>query len=342
MNSKVLIISKDAQFLNKTAAFLSLSNFSITKVSTGTKAIEVAKSLSPQVVVCSHHLPDFNGEQVLCLLREDEFLRGVIFIGLGDDQKLFRQYMNLGADDFLPQPVDKTLLLNTIKLKLQLLKSREEKPFAVKYIIDQTDTVRNELADFAVEEQTLKVGEYLFQNGGAARFLFFLREGRIKTSLLDDKGNELLTNLFTTGDFIGFKPLIEEREYLKEAVALEDCVLDKIPSSSVFNILLNEPKITKGLLLNLSKQYTETEEDLLSIAYSSVKKRLAHKLIQFCDEQKVLNFKIAREDLANMLGTSTETAVRALTDLKKEKLVSTYGSKIIVKNLSGLRQKFEL
>lgn len=341
MATKVLIISEDEEFLKRSSSFLGLSSFSVTVAISGIDAVEMAKEINPRVVLCSHNLQDLSGEQVLCLLREDQFLRRVIFIGIGDEAALFRKYMDLGADDFLSSTTDLPALLQTVKLKLQLLKSREDKPYAVSQTINtNVDSIAG-LSDLATEKINISADEYLFRSGDPARFLYQLRKGSVKTSLLDEKGNELITNLFNEGDFIGFKPLIEDRAYLKDAVAIDDCVLDKIPGAAVFKILAAKPNVAKGLLLSLSKQYTDTEEDLLYIAYSSVRKRLGLKLIQFCEEQNTQSFKIGREDLANILGTSTETVVRALSDLKKQKLITTYGSKITIKSLSGLKSKFQ-
>ena len=95
----------------------------------------------------------------------------------------------------------------------------------------------------------------------------------------------------------------------------------------------------------LSGNLAEKEERLLKLAYSSVRKRVAEALLlvekQFKKEgEQRFRLAISREDLANIVGASTETVIRTLSDFKDEKLIEITGGKIIILNsdkLSRLR-----
>ena len=77
----------------------------------------------------------------------------------------------------------------------------------------------------------------------------------------------------------------------------------------------------------LAKNMEDQEEKLLSLAYNSIRKRVAETLVELSLSKKKtensdqLNLTILREDLANMVGTAKESVIRTLTDFKHEGLV---------------------
>jgi CRP-like cAMP-binding protein len=82
----------------------------------------------------------------------------------------------------------------------------------------------------------------------------------------------------------------------------------------------------------LSDNIKENEEQLLKLAYNSVRKRISECLLKFIEQSNDKNIenglKISREDLSNMAGTSIETAIRTLSDFKDEKLIEISSGKI--------------
>ena len=82
---------------------------------------------------------------------------------------------------------------------------------------------------------------------------------------------------------------------------------------------MNNSNIAQAFISNLSKNIKSTEEKLLSFAYDTVRKRIAMAIIELSDENKSL--KISREDLANYVGTATETLIRCLSEFKEDKLI---------------------
>jgi CRP-like cAMP-binding protein len=99
----------------------------------------------------------------------------------------------------------------------------------------------------------------------------------------------------------------------------------------------------------LADNITEKEEQLVNLAYSSVRKRVAEALMllqkrysKAGDEQEpsAFSISISREDLANIVGTATESLIRTLSDFKSEKLIEIKGSSITIidpERLAGLR-----
>jgi CRP-like cAMP-binding protein len=91
----------------------------------------------------------------------------------------------------------------------------------------------------------------------------------------------------------------------------------------------------------ISDNLQEKEEQLVKLAYNSVRKRVAEALITLYnryknDSDNVFSMNIAREDLANLAGTATETTIRTLSDFKDEGLIEIKGSSITVSNYDKL------
>lgn len=304
----------------------------------GESAIGQIKKYSPDVIILDVALNNFEASQILYLVKEDHILRSVLVIGIGSDCSEYRSFMDLGGDDFFISPINPAHFLEVLKRRLKIQDSRINNP--VEFISEELSEL-NDLKEKAKEELKVREGEYLFRAGKPARFLYYLRKGSVKTTLLDESGNELITSILMSNDFIGFKPLIEERVYYKDCIALENSTVLKIPRSDVFKSLSSNMQLIKSLLLNISKQYTSKEEDLLYIAYSSVKERLSVKLIELFKETKSLTITINREDLANYIGSTPETVVRALGDLKSEGHIKTKGSKISCENLKNFELAYK-
>ena len=116
-----------------------------------------------------------------------------------------------------------------------------------------------------------------------------------------------------------------------------------IPKEDFYALLNNNHGVMKQFVKLLSNEIQEKEEQLLKMAYSSVKKRVAEALIklqkqyQQHSKEASFNISISREDLANIVGTATESLIRTLSDFKHEGLIEIKGSNITIVDIS----KFE-
>ena len=101
--------------------------------------------------------------------------------------------------------------------------------------------------------------------------------------------------------------------------------------------------VMKTFIKMLSDHVVEKENQLVNIAYSSVRKRTANALLSLYEKYSnnnvnSFNISISREDLANIVGTATESLIRTLSDFKEEKLVEIKGSSITILDIEKLRK----
>ena len=99
----------------------------------------------------------------------------------------------------------------------------------------------------------------------------------------------------------------------------------------------NNREVTHKFIQLLAKNITEKEEQLLGLAYNSLRKRVADALITLQTKyqktgQDKFSIHISREDLANIAGTATESLIRTLSDFKSEKLIEIKEGSIIITN----------
>jgi len=97
------------------------------------------------------------------------------------------------------------------------------------------------------------------------------------------------------------------------------------------------PDVSAQFIRILANNIKEKEDQLVELAYHSVRKRLAQTLVKLNNQMPdPENFKISRDELAAMAGMATETVSRTLSDFKDEKLIEKKGSLITILDLNKL------
>jgi CRP-like cAMP-binding protein len=147
-----------------------------------------------------------------------------------------------------------------------------------------------------------------------------------------------MTGMYVKDDYIGIHSLLSNEPFSDTATALEETVLCLIPKDQLDELLNLHPEIAREFIKLLSNDIREKEEQLLQLAYHSVRKRMAETIVRLSKRQPELkdNIKISREDLAAMAGMATETVSRTLSDFKDEGLIEKKGSNILILNLDKL------
>ncbi len=160
---------------------------------------------------------------------------------------------------------------------------------------------------------------------------------------MHEYGKELITNLIAEGEFFGYITLLENTDYTETVECMEDCEVVCIPKEDFFNLIYNNTAVMKRFIKMLSNDVLDKEEQLIKLAYSSVRKRTAEALILLenrykKDNETKFSISISREDLANMVGTATESLIRTLSEFKEDKLVEIKGSNITILDSEKIRK----
>lgn len=346
---KILLIEDHQEIRENTAEILTLANYKVLEAENGKVGVDIAKTEKPDLIICDIMMPQLDGYGVLHMLSKNPATSGIpfIFLTAKAEKEDFRKGMNLGADDYLTKPFDDLELLDAIEMRLkknEILKSEFQKNAEGLNDFIQEAKGQENLEKLISSEQKktiLKKKQYLFSEGSYPNALYFLNKGSIKGYQTNEDGREFITNLYKAGDFIGYLDLLEEQQYHESAVALEESEVIIIPRDDFFNLLYKNRDVAAKFIKILSDNLAEKEERLLKLAYNSVRKRVAESLLlvekQYKKEgEQKFKLAISREDLANIVGASTETVIRTLSDFKDEKLIDITSGKITIINSEKL------
>lgn len=348
MNRKsILLIEDDSALRENTAELLELSDFRVRTAPNGKLGIDLVKEEMPDLIICDIMMPELDGYGVLETLNSNpDFVHiPFIFLSAKTEHTEIRKGMNLGADDYLTKPFTEGELLDAVESRLikneTLLDAfqRENKQ-------NEKGDIRNlnELKTFFEdhgEKLVLKKGEYIYESGDRANNIYLATKGVIKCFKIDSNGKELITELVNEDNFLGFTPLQNYSPYVESAMAVEDAEVTSITKSILRELLGKNQNISIELMNVITDNVYKVKEQLLQMAYSSVRRKTAQTLLQFADTVdsgvNKTTLRVSRSDLASVAGIATESLIRMLSNFKKEALIDIDGREITILN----REKLE-
>ena len=183
-----------------------------------------------------------------------------------------------------------------------------------------------------------KKNQPLFLEGSIPRGVFCLNSGKVKIFARGEEGKEQIIHLSSAGDIIGFRAMFSGDPYKVSASTLEECNICFISKADFLNLVDSNVTLRNGIMKELSTELAERATFITNMAQKSVRERLASSLILLNDIYTGEMINLTREDLANFVGTATETLIRLLKDFKEESLIQTHARKIEILDPEGLHK----
>jgi len=337
----ILLLEDNEELRENTAEILQMANYSVSVAENGKEGIKMAMKKKPDLIICDIMMPVLDGYGVLHLINKNPELSGIpfIFLTAKSERSDLRKGMEMGADDYITKPFTDLELLNAVESRIRKIslmkKSYANTEDGFNNFLKDAKTSLQELTDDS-DLQSYKKKQVIYREESYPHELFFLKQGKVKIYKSNEFGKELITEVLTDGNFFGYTALLEDSKYTETAETLEDCKICSI-SKINFDLLINNNKeVARTFIRLLAKNISEKEQQLLNLAYNSLRKRVADALLMLQKKYKKGDDKtviqISREDLANMAGIATESLIRTLSDFKNEKIVEVNGSKIAVIN----------
>lgn len=201
-----------------------------------------------------------------------------------------------------------------------------------------------ELADLSIQKHCsyYQKGETIFSEGNLPQGLFCINSGKVKIYQSGSDGKEQIIRLAKDGDILGYRSLVSGEEYSASATVLEDSKVCMIPKKVFYDLLTTNSDITQKVMKLLANELKDAQSKITHLAQKPVLERMAEALLMLKEyygyekDQKTLNINITREEIANIVGTATETAIRLLSDLKKQGLIELDGKKIKILRIDEL------
>tara|TARA_R110002049_G_scaffold97734_6_gene238033 strand:+ start:6720 stop:7406 length:687 start_codon:yes stop_codon:yes gene_type:complete len=181
--------------------------------------------------------------------------------------------------------------------------------------------------------KTIKKGEILFSEGEHINGVFCIKDGVCKVSKMSENGRNQIISLVQKGNLIGERSLISDEVSNLKAVALNDMEICFIPKEEIIRDLEKNNAFTMSVLKDMANSLKSADNLIVDMAQKTVKQRLAETLIHLHSEFKTdssgnIDVQLSREDIANIIGTATESAIRLLSEFKKKKIIDFKGKDI--------------
>lgn len=346
---KILLIEDNADIRENTCEILELAGYKVIPAENGKVGLEQALKDNPDLIICDIMMPVLDGYGVLHVLQKNETLQHVpfIFLSAKSERPDLRKGMEMGADDYITKPFTETELLSAIERRLkksewlqQVVATGLEGWNQIVGAVSGKDPLIALKEDRNINKYKKK--QVIYSEGNHPSRLFYVLKGKVKTFKSNEDGKELTIGLYKEGDFLGYIPLIENETYKETAEALEETELAIIPRADFEELLHQNKDVSVRMIRLLAQNISEKENQLIGLAYNSLRKRVAEALITLMKKYHTTNnehfsIHISREDLANIAATATESLIRTLSDFRSEKLIDVRNGDIVILNEKKLK-----
>ena len=340
---KILVIEDNLEVRENLAEILELSDYEVLQAEDGTLGVELASREKPDLIICDVMMPRLDGFGVLNILSKKPDTASIpfIFLTAKAEKADFRRGMNLGADDYITKPFYKDELLTVVETRLR-------KSDQVRKHFDRTDQGLSafineargyeELKKLSEQRKTkhFKKRENVYEEGDYPRYLYFIKTGKIKIFKTNESGKEYIIDILKEGDFLGYVDLIKDTPYTESAAALEEAELSLIPKDDFAALLYGNRDVSSQLIRMLANDIAEKEDQLLQLAYNSVRKRVADAVLYLSEKEGKNEINILRDDLARIVGTAKESVIRMLTEFNADGYIDIVEGSITIKDRQKL------
>lgn len=195
----------------------------------------------------------------------------------------------------------------------------------------------------ARRNMSFEKGTHLFDAHESPRNVYIIRSGIVKLSQTGAYGKEQILRFITPGDLIGYRSLLCGESFRSQAEAMTAGEALVIPSEIFMKMLHADNVLTFGMLRKIAYELGESSDTVTFLAQKTVRERMAEMLLMLeeklgTDRQGFICIALTREEIANLIGTATESAIRLLSEFKQDQLIETQGRSIKVLEPQKLRK----
>lgn len=192
-------------------------------------------------------------------------------------------------------------------------------------------------------EISFKKGDVLFKEGAILNGVYCVSEGKCKLTKLSQNGKEQIVKFIKHGDMLGYRSVLSDEPASLSVVALEDMVACFIPKQDIFDSVDGNREFSKDMFKSICHDLKDSNDMLTNMAQKTVRERLAETLLHLDevfgeDEEGAIDIQLSREEISNVIGTATESAIRLLSEMKKDKVIKLSGKKIKIINREALKR----
>jgi CRP/FNR family transcriptional regulator len=193
-------------------------------------------------------------------------------------------------------------------------------------------------------KKELKKGEYLFWEGEPATCLYVIEAGKVKVLKHSAEGKEIILEIVTPGETCGAGVIFSGTQYAS-AQALENSKVYCLFKADLLELIRTHKNLAENIIIFLGKKLMQVHEMMIGLTSGKVEKRMAVLLLGLSEKHGSqvpegirINIRLTRQDMADFVGTTVETAIRVMSRFKKEGILTSDSKGIIVKDKERLKE----
>lgn len=340
----LLIIEDNEEVRENLSEILELYGYAITMAANGLEGVKACIEDPPDLILCDVMMPELDGYGVLNLLSENERTAGIpfVFITARTEKEDIRRGMNLGADDYITKPFYKDELLQVIRTRLNKAAARAKTPPEATPQLHLSDpergfTTLNKAFEEQGREKAFPQSQTLLREGEFPHYVYRVVSGNVHLSRSHEYGRDYIIADLGPGEIFGIPTVLENAHYHYSARAMSEVTCQLLPAKALLDLINTDRSVTEALMRLLAGRVVEHSERLVHQAYDSVRRRTALVVCDLHEKYGAQAIGLSRDELAQMVGSTKESVIRALSDFKREGLLSTEGKSIVVHDVEALR-----
>ena len=186
-------------------------------------------------------------------------------------------------------------------------------------------------------------GKLVFAEGEMPKGVFFIQKGAIKIYKMGFNKKQQILRFAKEGDLIGYRSLLSEEEFGASAEAMSPVQVTFISGEIFHKLLMSNPKLSYAMLQKISCELGEYSNTITLLAQKTVRERLAEILLLLelklgTDPEGFIKISLTREEISNLIGTATESAIRLISEFKTDQLIEVEGRNIKILDHNRLRK----
>lgn len=344
----IAVIEDNQEMRENIEEVLELADYNVITAANGKEGVDLVKKNIPDLIICDIMMPELDGYGVLYYLSKIPETRAIpfIFLTAKTERSDFRKGMNMGADDYISKPFEEMELLSAIESRLE----KRNRFAAVQEASNKWQSFQDVVCDLTgldslkdrAQLKTYGKREQIYFAGDSPNWLYYVVSGHVRNYKVTDDDKELVTGLYGPGEFFGYIDLLANNEYKEYSVAIESAKLALIPREDFEQLMLSNKDVSINFIKLLAGNIVDKEDELVNLAYNTVRKRVATALSKLYVKYKEgladrVEVTVTRDELASMVGTATESVIRILSEFKTDGYIKSKGSLITILDHDSLQ-----
>jgi CRP-like cAMP-binding protein len=194
-------------------------------------------------------------------------------------------------------------------------------------------------------ERHYQKDDYIFLEGEAPEALYVVKTGKVKVLRHSTDGKDVVLRVASPGQLLGTVGVFDGGGYPGTAQVIEDCTVLVLSRNDCLTLVGRFPVFALAIISEMGQRLRSSAEQIRSLAVERVEQRIARVLLKLGEsagsdspEGRVIEMPLTRQDVADMTGTTVETAIRVMSKFRRAELIRTRRGKVVLVDMDALAE----